>query len=86
MNIFTGRWNAGGFFNSGQPARKVLEKIEPGWFSSFDEVILAGFYLLTAAEFELLNRVLESESTRLLSSKGPAGKTWWKESELIGQK
>ncbi|MDD8021021.1 MAG: PD-(D/E)XK nuclease family protein [Acidobacteriota bacterium] len=49
---------------------KVLEKIEPDWFSSFDEVILAGFYLLTAAEFELLNKVLEAEKTWLFILKG----------------
>jgi hypothetical protein len=51
---------------------KVLEKIEPDWFSSLDEVILAGFYLLTAAEFELLNKVLEAEKTRLFILKGTA--------------
>jgi len=50
--------------------QKVLGKIESGWFSSFDEVILAGFYLLTAAEFELLNKVLEAESARLFVLKG----------------
>lgn len=59
-----------GFSTPASRLEKVLEKIEPGWFSSFDEVILAGFYLLTAAEFELLNRVLESESTRLFVLKG----------------
>ncbi len=59
-----------GFSTPASRLEKVLEKIEPGWFSSFDEVILAGFYLLTSAEFELLNKVLEAERTRLFVLKG----------------
>jgi len=54
---------------------KVLARIDPEWFTSLDEVILAGFYLLTAAEFELLNKVLEAEKTRFFVLKG----TGWEE-------
>jgi len=64
-----------GFSTQASRLEKVLEKIEPDWFSSFDEVILAGFYLLTAAEFELLNKVLEAEQTRLFVLQG----TGWQE-------
>jgi len=54
---------------------KVLAKFHPDWFTSLEEVILAGFYLLTAAEFELLNKVLEAEKTRFFVLKG----TGWEE-------
>lgn len=49
---------------------KVLARIDAEWFTSLDQVILAGFYLLTAAEFELLNKVLEAEKTRFFVLKG----------------
>jgi hypothetical protein len=50
--------------------KKVLERIEPGWFGLYDEIILAGFYLLTAGELELLNKVLEANNARLFVFKG----------------
>lgn len=51
---------------------KVIEKISPEVFDRFDQIILAGFYLLTTGEIQLLKKVLESEKSHLYLIDGPA--------------
>jgi hypothetical protein len=50
---------------------KVTERISPDIFDNFEQVILAGFYLLTKAEIELIQKTLASRRAHLYLVDGP---------------
>lgn len=50
---------------------KVTERITPDVFDNFEQVILAGFYILTAGEFKLIQKTLESDRVSLYLVDGP---------------
>lgn len=50
---------------------EVVENLTPELLERYEQVILAGFYLLTAAENRLLKKIMESERSTIYLLEGP---------------
>jgi len=68
---FYSRLEKDNFSTRASRLEKVTGKISPDIFNNFEQVILAGFYLLTAAEIELIQKALASDRAYMYLVAGP---------------